>query len=221
MTVITKQCTKCLSLKLLTAFPKQRGGRGGLRAMCRVCYSYKLSPEARERTRESKRKWRKRNAERLSLWNKQWRKEHPAEVKEINRRWRLSHPENVKRHSINANTKKLSTPHGRLANSLRCGIGFSLKGNKNGLHWESLAGYTLEQLQKHLGKQFLPGMTWNNYGEWHVDHKIPIAAFNFEKPEDLDFKRCWALSNLQPLWATENMKKGSSTNKPFQPSLLL
>jgi hypothetical protein len=74
---------------------------------------------------------------------------------------------------------------------------------------------------RHLEKQFLPGMSWENMGEWHIDHKIPIAAFNFEKPEDIDFKRCWALKNLQPLWKSENCIKGAKIDKPFQPSLNL
>jgi hypothetical protein len=49
----------------------------------------------------------------------------------------------------------------------------------------------------------------------------PITAFNFNTPEDIDFKRCWALSNLQPLWARDNLSKQNKLIKPFQPSLLL
>jgi hypothetical protein len=60
---------------------------------------------------------------------------------------------------------------------------------------------------------------WKNYGEWHVDHKIPQSAFNFETPEDIDFKKCWALKNIQPMWAKENIIKSNRINKPFQPSL--
>lgn len=46
------------------------------------------------------------------------------------------------------------------------------------------------------------------YG-WHIDHKLPVASFNFDSPEHLDFKKCWALENLQPLWAKENISKGA------------
>lgn len=59
------------------------------------------------------------------------------------------------------------------------------------------------------------------YRGWHIDHKIPKSAFNFETPEDIDFKRCWALKNLQPLWAAENIKKHDRVDKPFQPSLAI
>jgi 5-methylcytosine-specific restriction endonuclease McrA len=66
-------------------------------------------------------------------------------------------------------------------------------------------------------------MTWGNYGRhgWHIDHRIPISAFNFKAPTDIDFKKCWALSNLQPLWSHENQKKYNKLLKPFQPSLNL
>jgi hypothetical protein len=64
-------------------------------------------------------------------------------------------------------------------------------------------------------------MSWENYGEWQIDHIIPLAAFNYETPFDMDFQRAWSLSNLQPLWALENMSKGDKLSKPFQPSLAL
>jgi hypothetical protein len=52
-------------------------------------------------------------------------------------------------------------------------------------------------------------MTWENYGEWHVDHIKPISSFTFETCEDEEFKICWSLDNLQPMWGIENIKKGN------------
>jgi 5-methylcytosine-specific restriction endonuclease McrA len=54
-----------------------------------------------------------------------------------------------------------------------------------------------------------------------VDHIIPIAVFNFEKPEDIDFRRCWALKNLQPLESKQNQSKGAKIDRPFQPALMI
>lgn len=99
------------------------------------------------------------------------------------------------------------------------GIYSGLFKNKKGLHWETLVPYTISELIKHLEKQFKPGMSWDNYGKWHIDHKVPKSKFNFSKPEHSDFQRCWALSNLQPMWARENLLKGAKLTKPFQPSL--
>jgi hypothetical protein len=85
----------------------------------------------------------------------------------------------------------------------------SIKNQKLGQHWESLVGYTLKELMKHIENQFQPGMTWENHGEWHIDHIYPKSKFNFSSPEDMEFKQCWGLNNLQPLWATDNLRKGN------------
>jgi hypothetical protein len=85
-----------------------------------------------------------------------------------------------------------------------------LNGNKNGKHWENLLGYTLEDLKNCLENQFKPGMSWNNYGNWHIDHKIPISFFEFRSHKDTEFKLCWCLGNLQPLWAKENISKNGN-----------
>jgi hypothetical protein len=73
----------------------------------------------------------------------------------------------------------------------------------------ALLGYTIEELMKHLESLFTEGMNWENYGEWHVDHKKPMAIFKFTSVNDLEFKECWSLSNLQPLWKSENLSKGT------------
>ena len=78
---------------------------------------------------------------------------------------------------------------------------------KNGRHWETLIGYSIEDLIKHLENLFQEGMTWDNHGQWHIDHKKPINLFEFHGAEYLAFKKCWALANLQPLWAQENRVK--------------
>lgn len=85
----------------------------------------------------------------------------------------------------------------------------ALKGNKAGMHWELLVGYTVENLKEYIEKQFQLGMTWKNHGSWHIDHIIPKSRFNFTTPEDPEFKQCWALGNLQPMWAEDNLKKGN------------
>ena len=52
-------------------------------------------------------------------------------------------------------------------------------------------------------------MSWDNYGEWHIDHILPDSSFYYVSTEDDEFKKCWALSNLQPLWAIDNLKKSN------------
>lgn len=69
--------------------------------------------------------------------------------------------------------------------------------------------YTIKELKEHLENLFLPEMTWDNYGEWHIDHKIPDSSFNYSSTKDKEFQDSWSLSNLQPLWGVDNIKKGS------------
>ena len=110
-----------------------------------------------------------------------------------------------------------------LNNRMKCLMWRGLKKNKGGKSWKELAGYSIDDLRRHIEKQFKDGMSWEAFlhGRIHIDHKIPRAAFNFSHPDNIDFKRCWALKNLQPMWALENISKGARIDKPFQPALLL
>lgn len=75
--------------------------------------------------------------------------------------------------------------------------------------WFNVVGYTAKELRDHLERQFLPGMTWENRGAngWHIDHIVPISAYKYDSPEHPDFRACWALANLRPLWAMDNIQK--------------
>ena len=72
-----------------------------------------------------------------------------------------------------------------------------------------LLGYTSDDLIAHLEKQFKNNMSWENYGEWHVDHIIPDSWFNYSSTKDEEFKKSWSLNNLQPLWAKDNLSKNN------------
>lgn len=76
-------------------------------------------------------------------------------------------------------------------------------------------GYTTGELRKHIENQFKPGMNWENYTEWEIDHIIPKSAFSYKSDQDAQFRQCWALKNLQPLWVAENHRKHSKIATPF------
>lgn len=69
--------------------------------------------------------------------------------------------------------------------------------------------YTIEQLKKHLEKLFKPGMSWDNYGKWHIDHIVPDSSYNYISVTDKQFLQSWSLKNLQPLWAIDNIRKSN------------
>lgn len=189
--LMEKRCTKCRKVKVLSDFHADRGEKDGRRAACKVCVCAA---------------WRKRYADNEEVMREYERRKRRTRNPEIHKK---------------ANAKLRGTPKGKLNNCMSRSIWHSLKnGSKGGRHWENLVGFTVDQLKKHLEKKFGPGMTWENYGTyWHIDHETPIAVFNFENPENIDFKRCWALKNLRPLEAKENMAKNARIDKPFQPSL--
>lgn len=79
---------------------------------------------------------------------------------------------------------------------------------KQSKSWRVLVGYSVADLVTHIERQFLPGMTWENRSRWDIDHIRPLRSFEFQTPECPQFREAWALSNLRPLWATENKRKG-------------
>jgi hypothetical protein len=162
----------------------------------------------REEYLEKSRQYQKNNKERIAEQSRAWVAANPQKRLEVVRKY---------------NHKLRSTPKGNLSSTVSKRMNESLrKGMKAGRHWESLVDFTVDQLKAHIEKLFEPGMSWENYGTvWHIDHKIPVAAFNFEKPEDIDFKICWSLKNLQPLEAIKNMSKRDKIDKPFQPALAI
>lgn len=221
-----KKCSRCGETKTLSEFGKG-DNKDGLKSACKVCRKEEAKKycdthraqikEYYEKTKESKREYHRE-------YNRKWYAENKEKKMQQNRAWRLANPEKVKEKGRRATRKIRSTLKGNLNSRISAGITHSLKNSsKGGHHWETLVGFTVNQLRDHLEKRFTPGMSWERFmaGEIHIDHKIPIAAFNFETPKDLDFKRCWSLKNLQPLWSVENQIKHAKLQRPYQPSLTI
>jgi hypothetical protein len=102
-----------------------------------------------------------------------------------------------------------SEPQYQLEKNLSSAIRKSLRGNKKGRKWETLVNWTVEELKRHLENLWTPGMSWDNYGKWHIDHKIPESWWEYSDANDPEFKQCWSLANLQPLWRKDNLAKGN------------
>lgn len=234
----SKECPKCGKTKQIEDFHSNRSKNGGKCSSCKEC-TLKTNRDWRKnnkekcheisrrwraanpgRKRELGKRWAENNPEKVRKTAQHWKAENPEKVRAIWRRWCKNNPDRKKENGRIASKKIRGTPKGKLNSNLSTAVSLSLGGNKKGRHWEELVGYTIEQLKLYLEKKFTEGMTWGNYGKWHIDHIIPISAFNFEKAEDDDFKRCWALKNLQPLWAADNLSKKDTLEKQFQPSLI-
>ncbi len=95
----------------------------------------------------------------------------------------------------------------RLRVRMTTGITRSLRSGKNRKSWRDLVPYGVDELKAHLEKQFLPGMSWANMGKWHIDHIVPLCSFRLYSDSDLDFGAAWSLTNLRPLWGSDNVRK--------------
>lgn len=134
---------------------------------------------------------RERNSEYYSSYLKVYRDENRGILNSKQR----------KRYSMDSQYKTRLAIRNRLATAIR------LQYSKKAYKTKELIGCSVAELMSHLESQFKPGMTWENHSHsgWHIDHKIPCAAFDLTDPEQQ--KKCFHYTNLQPLWAKENLSK--------------
>ena len=146
-----------------------------------------------------------------SGYHKDWSVDNRDNLRKYHGTWREENKEHVNKYKRDyERTRRAENPKYRLGIRTRTAVWQLLKerGVKKTNKTFALLGYTIEELMTHLEKQFTEGMTWDNYGEWHVDHIRPMTSFNFTSSDDPEFKECWDLSNLQPLWWNDNLSKG-------------
>lgn len=157
-------------------------------------------------------KYYKKNKEKILDRYSKWSKENRDYLREYHTKWREENRDKVNKYRRDyEKNKKDSDPSYKLSCYTRTAIYTCLKErniNKYKNTFDYLP-YTLDELMGHLEKQFSNSMSWDNYGEWHVDHITPMSKFNITSPEDESFQECWSLSNLRPLWGEENLSKGN------------
>ncbi len=100
-----------------------------------------------------------------------------------------------------------------LYNRLKKGIRRGLRELSAGSNWFSSLGYTVDQLRDSIESKFTNGMGWHNKQDWHIDHVLPIRMFNLHGVDCKDFKECYSIDNLQPLWRNENIRKYHEVDK--------
>jgi 5-methylcytosine-specific restriction endonuclease McrA len=161
--------------------------------------------------------WRSQNKDKMRRLVAAWRKRNPERVKAIKRQCIQKNRSRYLQQRREHYQRLLNSPN-KLSHALnarmRVGINRSLRGMKAGRHWESLVGYTLNQLKQHIETLFTSGMTWEGFqcGDIHIDHIIPLDFFSFQDTNDPEFHMAWALSNLQPLWKIDNIRKKAKLN---------
>ena len=164
-----------------------------------------------EKHRENHRKWKENNREKVRARNKEWAQKNKEWFQEYQQEYYQSNKKKI----IQRNRERsYNDPAYKLRNTVRCQINKTLRDGKGG---ESILQYvdwsSYEELKKHLENQFQEGMTWDNHAidGWHIDHIIPQSVLldGVDSMGHPNFRKCWALENLQPLWAFDNLIKGS------------
>ena len=191
-----KKCSKCEEEKNLSMFSPHKKGKFGKTSMCKQCdnirsktYRQKLNPDQIERMNE-----RRRGAD-MSL--------ESLETRRARKRRYFQR-------------KYHSDPNYRLRKHMRERLRKALNGLSKVKSSFDLLGCSMEEFKIHLESLWAEGMSWNNYNfnGWHIDHVKPCAAFNLSDPEQQ--KECFYYTNLQPLWAKDNLRKGKTLSDPPQ-----
>ena len=178
----TKKCSSCFVLKPVQDFHKDKKGKFGVRADCKICRNSEFEKSKR-------RNWYNENKQERQKKIKEYSSSYKERRKELHR----------ERQSKDINYRIKRSLRSRLYNAL-----------KNDLKQTSAIndiGCSLEFLKNYLSSMFEEGMTWDNYGEWHIDHIIPISKFDLNNREE-QLKAC-NYTNLQPLWAKDNIRKSN------------
>jgi len=219
----TKICCRCKIEQNTSEYTKLKGTKDGLNNSCKTCVKKKSAiyylnnkdkivaryrrwmKENRNKVKEINRRSKEKNKEKAQIQTKIWREKNKEHIKDYKKIYRKKYKQrNIERRRERRETEPLYN----ITNAVRCRINDYLKKldviKKNKTF--EIVGCNPQQLKEHLEKQFKNGMSWDNYGfyGWHIDHIIPLSSATTE--EEM-YKLCH-YTNLQPLWATENIKKG-------------
>jgi len=222
-----KICIKCGEEKPLTDFYKSKQNKDGYVGMCKSCHSEKTRRyymSHKDSMKVKMAEYRRNNRETILAKKKEYYQKNKSSHYERVKIFEKNNPEKVAEYR--RISRKRNREHNknnlkwRLSQRMGTALWKSLA-MKGGRSWKKLVGYTVDDLAKHLKRTMPEGFTWEDFlnGDLHIDHKIPNAVFNYETPEDIDFAKCWCLSNLQLLPAHENRVKNAKIDSPFQPSL--
>jgi hypothetical protein len=180
----TKVCSKCKEEKKVCEFSKDKSRKDGLLYSCKECEKIKFKIY-RENNKDKLSEKYKRDKEKNPNYHKEWRLKNPNYNSEYEKNRRLIDPIFYLRKKVR--------------NRLRDYLKYKTKKTLEYL------GCSFEDLKVHLEVQFTDGMTWKNRSKWHIDHIIPLSS---AKTDDELYKLCH-YTNLQPLWAEDNLKKSN------------
>ncbi len=189
-----------------------------MREFCKICKKKIYKPSRNKKYcssncqltvfRYQKLQWNKRNFSKISEYKRtyylktksKWQKYNKEHKKELRKslEYKQKQADYIKKYRKDIKHK--------IIDYLRTRIWYALKGTSKSKSTMKLVGCSIEQLRQYLQNKFKQGMTWDNYGKWHIDHIKPCISFDLIKVSEQC--KCFNYKNLQPLWAEENCSKG-------------
>jgi len=179
---------------------------------------------------EKKRKYREENRELVNEFQRQYVERNKDKVKQRKKEYYIRNRDKIiaKRQAISEQTKQTmelyriknvdkireynrkrykSSPQVRISKTIRSRIQDALKREHKSSRTEKLLGISFKEFKTYIEIMFKPNMSWDNYGEWEIDHIKPISSFDLTNPKE-QFK-AFNYKNTQPLWLSENRRKSA------------
>ncbi len=197
---MNKTCGKCKLNKSTDEFHKDSNKISGFTSYCKECKTLYRKNNI-EQFRARKLRWYQKKKLQKSLIPKQ------KKIKDKNYKpaYKLKRKEKER-------LQRQTDLNFRILGNLRTRIYHAMKRNTKGKKTKELLGCSTEVLKIYLESKFQIGMTWENYGKygWHIDHIIPCSSFDLTNMDQQ--KICFHYTNLQPLWAKDNLSKGNKSS---------
>lgn len=201
-----KRCSVCREVKTSDKFGNSTKSTDGLRSSCKECRREKEYLANLERIKTKREKYYIQNREHHLKRTKEYKENNKEWYRQYGKEYYQENMARIKETSRKNLYRRVQEDNGfKILQRCRKRLWDAVKGNVKSARTIELIGCSTDELADHLEKQFTDGMTWENYGEWHVDHIRPCASFDFTQPEQQ--RECFNYNNLQPLWAEENRAK--------------
>ena len=217
---LTKICSKCHREKLIGNFYKHGGTKDGLDYLCKIC-SKKRGKQSRLKNSQYYKQYRLEHSEYFKQERRQWKIKNPEYQKQYNKQYKLENPDYFKQYRLK-NKRKMNQKDKQYKNQrYKNDINYKILCDCRAIVYQALRNKcksactmklimcTVPELKLHIEKQFLTGMSWNNWGsglgKWQIDHIVPISFFVLQDP--IEQHMCFRFDNLQPLWWKDNNKK--------------
>ena len=204
-----KTCSKCGVEKAVSEFHKCKTGKYGVRGNCKECNvkrALRHNKNNPDKIAKNRKRYYEKNKKDVLERNKKWKEKNPEKVIDCNKKWR---EKNLGYRAKYLRERYANDPEFKLSCLIRDftrRVTTAVKQQKELRSLEYL-GCSLDEFKSHIESLWLEDMSWDNHGDWHIDHKIPLDWFvkNSDDPWKANH-----YSDLQPLWAEANLSKGNT-----------